>query len=273
MHRRRVPVCFSVMLLLAAARTVSADPGIFPSDAAGRGRAWVELLRPEFGALDLDALSSVWFLGGEVDLGPAAGVKLEIPVARFDVESFGTSPQSALGNVYLAGVARFDSGGSRAELGIYLPTADEAKPQALVLGGLTDLDRWEAFFSNSVTPRFRMEFRTPPGAGPRLKLDLGGTGVIPTEGEGDVEIWILYGAALFMEDERGGVSVGVSGRFWATADDIDGVGERTLHELRTSVFAHAGRLTPGVYVRAPLDRDLRQTLKGVYGLYLAGTFE
>lgn len=196
----------------------------------------------------------------------------ELPAATFEVEGFFDDETSTtIGNPYLGIESHVNDGsGPWFEIGARLPLASDEEV-AVLTGIATDLDRWEAFLPENFFIRGAAHVRRHPEAGSvGFDFRLAPTLWIPEgDDDADVELFTTYGAQLLFRarDVRGGV--GLTGRWFTTADED--VEDEVDHQLEAAFDFLAGSVRPGLTLRVPLDDDsilLDDLSDGTIGLTL-----
>ncbi|HEV8358084.1 MAG TPA: hypothetical protein VGQ17_15130, partial [Gemmatimonadales bacterium] len=74
-----------------------------------------------------------------------------------------------------------------------------------------------------------------------------------------------YGLRIGYRGERVQVHAALTGRINVTSDDVEGLSERTNHQVTGVVLLRSGRVRPEFTVRLPLDEDLRDLVPVVVG--------
>ena len=152
------------------------------------------------------------------------------------------------------------------EFGVRLPFASEANLGSAV-GAITELvDRVEAFAPDVLALAAAYNDLHNTGGGFAVRARLGAVLDVPTEG-GGVELFALYSAQAWYEDETAAVGGGLSGRLLLTQGNLD-LGERTLHQLALFANVTLGRWIPGLQMRFPIEDDFSRFVDLVVGLSL-----
>jgi hypothetical protein len=227
----------------------------------------VEFLKPEFeGDDDTDFLTSTIVLSGRMPISPTIAGEAELPFTRYGIDNDVIDrSESAVGNPYLG--VRIRSRSVVYRVGIRLPIAPEDKATALTAGRLTDYDRFEAFLSNvlavnaSATGQARLSDQATLqfGGGPVLLVSTEDTG-----GD-DAEVYAQYFLLGEFDARTVLVKAGFTGRALLTESDLD-FGERSIHQFGLGASLNTGMVRPGLLVRIPLDKDLREDVDYVVGL-------
>lgn len=227
----------------------------------------VEFLKPEFeGDDDTDFLTSTIFLSGRFPIRPTIAGEVELPFTRYGIDNeFIDRSESAVGNPYVGVRIRSRSVVSR--VGVRIPVASDDKRTPLTAGRLTDYDRFEAFLPDWAA--VNVSITAPNRLSNQATLNIGGGPVllVSTEDNGsdDAEIYAQY----FLLGEFNGrmvvVKAGFTGRAILTESDLN-FGERSIHQFGLGGSLNSGTVRPGLHVRIPLDKDLREDIDYVAGL-------
>ena len=230
----------------------------------------IEWLKPSFDGSDVGFLTSALFLSGRVPLADNVRLTAELPVAHVSSDSeFDDASDTAIGNPYL-GIELGESTGSLwGEIGVRAPLASSDN-EAVFVGILADFDRFEAFVPDvlSIVGQATLASRSTSGFSVRLR---GGSSVlINTDKEAfedGGELYLAYSGQGWYAAGPVQIGAGVTGRMLVTEDDLS-LGERSIHQGGLSLIATLGKVQPGIYVKVPLDEDLKDSLNFVAGLNL-----
>lgn len=256
------PVLFAMALILAMAWAVSAAAGDIWFETGRGNEIRLEAGKPAIKSAELSNFSLIWYLSAWVEMDQNLRFAADIPYIRIAPDGEGDSSKS-VGNPYLGldmGSAVRGWGG---EFGLRLPLASEDEP-ALLVGVLADpVDRMEVFLPNilSATAGLRYQHRTEGGLGlavrvaPLVWVDM------DKDRDGDVEGWLRYSFKLAHHEGDHTYGMGLSGRYWLTEDELDGFGEKSLHEVGLFANLRFKNWRPSVRVRLPMDKDVTDILK------------
>lgn len=196
----------------------------------------------------------------------AVMVHLELPMSNYDTES---RSEFLFGNPYVGLVFGPKDALISGDFGVRLPLADDDKSRAATYGVISDFDRPEAFALKSVPVAGMVRLRTTfPASKLGLRAHFGPSVLIYTEKRGgdDMGVALKYGLIGTYEDEKVLAQLGFSGWYNASADRGD-FGDNSHHQLGVSVNFDAGsRLWPGIILRIPMDKDLKEVIDLVVGL-------
>ena len=267
------PVIHSAFLVLGAtfcflgadsarAQSIFLEPNNIPS-------VHLEALRPGFGGVNLTNFSFAFFLSGRIPVGEELQIRGDIPYMTYKMDDdsyshyyygYSSTPQSdnAFGNPYLGLDFGNLENGYHGELGVRLPVVKDSSG-AEEAGILTDpVERMEAF-AQEVLPVYlgvNYRYRSDNGFAMRLRLVPVIWFRVGDSSDEDTDIFALFSAQAWYENEKVGVGGGFSGRYLTTGD-ADDFGERTLHQFGFFANYSFGSVMPGFQVRFPLDSDLK----------------
>lgn len=249
--------------------TLSAQ-SIWTNPQHGDSYLAVEVLRPEFeGEDNVHSLSTAWFITGKFQIFERARLVAEIPLAyaKFD-DSFSNDSEFAIAAPYIGFEISRQGSSTFAEIGARLPTAPDDKFNALSLGLYADVDRFEAFLPDVLTIVGRINHFSTNSASLGLRVRVGPTVLINTEGGGgdDAEFLLDYGGQIGHFGNHLMLMAGVTGRLILSQDG--NFGEKSFHQLGGSLILILGNLQPGIHIRLPLDEDLKDSLDFIAGLQL-----
>ena len=225
----------------------------------------LELAKPMFGGgVDEGFFTFAGFLTARLPASEGLDIVGELPMATLSSDDNGES-STMIGNPYL-GIETVPAGGhgGRFEFGVRPPLASEDE-FAVFAGLAADANRWEAFFPNAIYVRAAGHWRSDVRDGhPGVDLGVAPVVWIPEE-DGDTELFTTYSAQVLLQaaDARGGV--GLSGRWFVTADDAS-FGEASTHQFEAAFDFLRGDVRPGFVLRVPLDEDGFFTADAVVGL-------
>ena len=228
----------------------------------------IEFLKPNFaGDVGTTFPTMAVFMTFRQEIGEKVSFVAELPLAHYgpggSLQRISGS-ETTLGNIYVGLEGR--RAGAFGEAGVRLPTSDEHRGDALIVGIFSDLGRWEAFLPNAFVFSAWSNYRSPQETGLGGRIRVGSSIWVPTEGE-DVDVLLHYTGQLFFRDPVGELSAGFTGRLVVT--EAGDLGKRTLHELGFSGSLTRGNVKPALHFKVPLDDDLSSVLDFVMGLSLA----
>jgi len=267
-------VILAVMLLspLATAQNYWLYPGEEKSIS-------LEIYKPKYAyAENVGFFNSVWFISGHFKAGERLSVFVEIPVSFFDIDEDKSyyEDETLLGNPYIGFVSKSPMTSQSqlfvSRVGARLPIASDEKMNASVNGWATNFNRFEAFFPDILTLTAGLGFEIEAQSGIEYLINFDGAIMIPTEGEGDSELFLDYNFAIWFPLEQINFGAGFAGRLLATESDLD-FGERTFHQFGFTGNYKTGNFKPGIHFRVPLDDDLTEIVDYVYGINLTYIIE
>ena len=252
MRRRPVVSVLALAALLVAAAAPASAQSIWLDRSVPKS-IHLELAKPLYEGDGDGFFTFNTYLSARLPLGDGnVSFVGELPVATLSIDSeFDDESSTAFGNPYLGieSNVRGESGGWF-ELGARLPTASDDEFAALT-GAFADLDRWEAFFPNAMYIHGAGHWRKVPreggvGADFRLAPQLW----IPTEDDGETELFATYGAQILFQATSARGGAGLTGRWFVTDD---GEGDATSHQVEAAFDFLSGSVRPGLTFRVPLE--------------------
>ncbi len=220
----------------------------------------LEVLRPSLeGAGDLS--SWLFYSNARVAAGPRLTFVFELPVAT---ASGSGDSETRLGNPYL-GFRVSSPANVTLDFGLRPPLAKAqsfGNAVPLLVGSLTDFDRFEAFVPELLSVQIRATPRHQTPSGLLVEAHMGGTATVPTEG-GETDVLGDYGFRAGYGGTQAEALLGITGRLLLTGDGT--IGERTLHQFTARVVFDVGGARPHFVLRFPLDDDLTDIFTYVVG--------
>lgn len=215
----------------------------------------LDAVRPGFDGLDLSFPSPMLYGGVRWPVSSTLGVVAEVPLALFASEGFSAT---LLGNPYV-GIDHTPvaASGLVGRLGARLPVATESgdfNGFAQVLAALGDYDRFEAWVEDLWAVAGQLGWRARAASGLGGGFTIGGTLLAPKDA--DKEVLADYRADVGYRDDRVAVGAEFTGRALLSEPDLD-VGQRTIHQLTVGAGVALGSVWPRVFVRIPVDADLK----------------
>lgn len=262
----------AVVVFLGAPRSVSAQWTHLPSDPNYVG---IEFLKPFF-TNDVNSSFATFTAYATFRWEVNGGLRVvgAIPFSRWDPDEdpfygayYDPGSEGALGNIYLGNELQNPDAHVGVDFGVWLPTSPDDKDNALIIGVVSDVMRWEGFFPDiwGFTAGMTLWQLDPRGFGARVRL--GPALMVPTD-EGDAELMGLYSAHFVYLGEQSEFSAGFRGRVIITEDELD-FSERTMHELEMSGTLKYQQFRPGAHIRVPLDDGLfRDVIDVALGIHL-----
>lgn len=242
-----------VALLAAAALAPVAAAQSLWLDRAHPKTIHLELAKPLFDG-DEGFFSFAGFLSARLPAGDRLAFVGELPMATLSVDQgiLGDESSTMIGNPYLGIETRpADGHGGRFELGLRPPLASEDE-FAFLAGLAADLQRWEAFVPDAFFVRAAGHWRSAMRDGaPGVDLGIAPVVWIP-EDDGDTELFVTYSAQVLVASPQVRGGGGLSGRWFATAEDAD-FGEASTHEFGVALDFLRGSVRPGLVLRVPLE--------------------
>jgi hypothetical protein len=245
----------------------------------------LEYLRPSIkNVIGNEFTAQTFTLSGRIKLRNGNVLKIELPYATAFREAYRYTYSSlyysytytiseirskTVGNLY-AGIELCKEGkNTSVDLGVRLPLTSD-KELAFASGVLTDVDRYEAFMPNIVAISAIINFKKRQPEGFDACLHIGPTLWIntkSTQGSDKFEMLLAYSLQGGFYSEEFDIIAGYSGRFIVT--ESGELSNRMFHQLGILSLVRFGNIHPGLYYRLPLDKNLKNTIDGVFGLSLS----
>lgn len=276
-HFRLVSVFCAIFILTCFS---SLEAQSIWQDYTTREGITIEFLKPHYvDEEDLSFLTSVTYLSARFPITRNMVFSGEFPFSyvKYDIpQGPDLGAKQTFGNPYFGLELHFRRTPLFIELGARAPlTADveEKNGEATVNGGLTDfIDRAEAFATDAVPVSAIMNCILSSRTGFSLRLRGGPSFWFASGDREESETFFLYSAQAFYETGILRFGGGFSGRYLASAD-AGNFGERSLHQLTFGLDIILGMFRPGVYIRIPLDEDLKDMINTVWGISLGIEFD
>jgi hypothetical protein len=146
-----------------------------------------------------------------------------------------------------------------------LPLADNEKYYARYFGRISAYDRWEAFSSNIITCYldFGHIFAIPDHFQSRILL---GSMLIKPK-SWNIDLYESLSTELWGDWRHFKAGVGYHAQYLITADNYS-FDRRFEHQIGFYCALSIGRIHPGIHLRMPLDKSLREIVNFSYGLNL-----
>lgn len=184
-----------------------------------------------------------------------------------------------LGNPYIGLHSRGEKSRFQFELGARIPVVGEEEFPADWAGLFADFDRCEAFLQKAVTVQGAVNLRAESQDGFLSRVRFGpylwiwtdrprffyGTG-------GDTELLLHYSAQLGYRERRLALLAGVSGVSILTEDQLL-YDDNSVHQLGFQAAFTVDNITPGFHLRIPLDDELDDVYRLVWGFSLEYHFD
>jgi len=269
---RAAAACASAVLALTTATPAFAQTIWSPIEHQPSVR--VEALHPQLklsqGA-KVSAFSGALFLTGAFPVSEHLTLAAELPFSRSSISVDGESALSnAIGNIYV-GLQLGTAAASRGvvgELGVRAPLIGDDDFAASLMGGLTDLDRQEAF-SNGVTTLYAAGDAYARGAQTTGRLRVGLSKQFLGKDAGENETYLDYGVLGSVDADRVRLGAALTGRYLLTeAGSFD---DRSFHHAAVSASILFDQFRPGLFVRVPFDTGVREIVSSTFGVTLEFT--
>ncbi len=227
----------------------------------------LEFAKPLFEEGNQSFLSSGNFISVTWPLSERIRFVGEIPFAYSSWDNeFESESQFALGNPYLGLSIGKETSNLLGQVGLRLPLASDDNDDARWLGTFADyVDREGDFFGDIVPITGTLTYRNRQENGFLVMATGGADTWIFTEGGGDgAEVFALYGARLGYDGPAWTVLGGIAGRGILT-EESSFFDDGSVHEVGLEVGYRTAAVQPKLFVRYPLDKDIREFLDLVVG--------
>lgn len=223
----------------------------------------VDITKPFLDGSEFGTITSIVRPTVFIGLGERSTLVARVPLVIATSE--GQSSSTTLGNVDVGIDFHDENGVPRGSLSVILPTAQEFGDDdyATGVGILSDVLHAERYSSElwsahgTLTP-------TRPIDGGMIGMRIGGSVWVP-KGDGDTEFLARYGA--FLSHTSGSALFGLELEGVAIVSESDlSASERTMHEIGGSIGLALDRWTPELFVRVPIDGDVRDYVSANVGL-------
>jgi hypothetical protein len=231
-------------------------PAQAPWGPSGDSRSLsVEAIRASFDDIDLSFPSPILYLGGRFPLGDGVTLVADVPLALLAARG---ASATVLGNPYV-GVTLGTGSGSGGDLGLRVPLASESGDlfgSGQSLAAFADFDRFEAWPEDFTSASGHVTYRKLSPGGLQTGIAVGASLWAPRDR--DNELLADYRADLGYREQRFALAAEFTGRAVLTESDLS-VGERTFHQFAVGAGVALGRVWSTLFVRFPLDDDLKRT--------------
>ncbi len=231
----------------------------------------LQALKPNFDGPDNTTFTTAaYFLNYKIRLNAAIDIIGDFSLAHFaDNGSLGfSSSQTSVGNPFLGLRVHGRNSHLSGEFGLRVPVVSSSKFAAAAVGLVSDFDRFETFLAHWLPVSANLHYTNRFSRGVSVLAKAGGTFLINTDKdpfEDGSEFYLQYAFGLRQRSRRVMAMIAFSGRLHVTESNLD-FGQRTFHQLGFSADLLFKRISPGVEVRLPLDRDLTTILDFVAGV-------
>jgi len=245
-------------------------------------RMGIEVMKGNFEDVEgISTISSIWYIDIQEPLpsGEFAFI-FEVPMAIYDEKDFQSvfgpitfDAQIMIGNPLVAMEFRSSGNGlgGYGWFGIRPPIVSEDNDDAQLYGLLTDFDRLDAFLTNYVSilggGGWRGELSKSADGSIQFHFGLSGLELLATENYVESEFFLKYHAQFWYIMSQFSYYIGYNGVALVSDGDLD-LGERTESQLTLGVRGNFGQVSPGAFIRFPLEKDLNDILSFVGGVNL-----
>ena len=263
-----VALVFVCLLFNSAA----AQTFLFQSLPKDRPQVGCRYLHPYFDSpgLDITGISGVFDLYGNIPLTPKINLIGSVPFMTMNYETpWAKDEKSDIGNIDIGMQYRLqaaDNKSSNLAFGVLIPTASDKvdKLQLSLLSILTNNYELQKYLPDMVTLHGNIAYHTIGPTGGIFGIEVGPYIFIPTEDDGDSEMFMHYGLSGGARLHNLAIFGELLGRAIVTEGDMD-FGDRFDHVLTVGLQWLPG---PGVFYKLYLDEDYRDVVDGVLGIKL-----
>lgn len=200
--------------------------------------------------------TSIWFLSGQIVVGPKTALLLDVPFSYFDdTPPLDTEAESVIGNPYIGVSLGPYRDGFRIDIGARLPMADETQSNALLNGLYTDFYRAGAFLPEAATLRLLVSRDRKNASGTLISRSRAGVSIwMPT----DLQVGrdLLFDSDINLWYRPGKLAVGgmFAWRFLMSASG-GSFTQRSEFQLGAGATWRSGAVEPGIHARIPLGNE------------------
>jgi hypothetical protein len=174
----------------------------------------------------------------------------------------------SIGNIYVGSqFALGEKKSSRLSVGFYLPTANSDSEGGLEVGLLSNFYNIERYAMNTFSIYTNYAYAHRPEKGFLGGLDVGFSVWIPTK-DGDVretEVVLHYGMQGGYQFNQFALWAEFNGILIVTEDEGD-FADKVINQLFLGGQYTGGTVQPGLFYGINLDSDLKELIKGIFGI-------
>ena len=209
---------------------------------------------------------SSFFLGYRTRTSESLTFIVDFPFSNFDTE---TGSQFLLGNPYVGLAIGSEDALISGDVGVRVPIADEDKGFAALYGGVSDIDRFEAFAVKSVPVVGILRFQTMiPATKFGVRVHAGPSINVYMDDRGDeiMDVYMKYGLIGVYKDEAVLAQLGFSG-VYTMRHQFEAREDQGSSQIGLTVNADIGaHFWPGLLLRLPLDSKFGSAVDAVLGV-------
>jgi hypothetical protein len=238
-----------------------------------RATARVEFWHAHLKDGGLSTTSGPFFFEVGFPINPKLALSLELPYGRASLNdpTLGPYSDNTVGNPYVGMQLGSLSGRTSfvGELGARFAATNENSILSEAMGILSEMDRVEAFVpkTNTLSAAGNVVLRR---ATSNVRFRVGVDELFAGSNYGGNNTVVDYGAQATTDVQNFRFGGALTGRYGATAEG--NFSERSNHAVTGTASAAFGDFRPGVSVRVPFDKDIRDGAPWMLGLGLELTF-
>ncbi len=170
MKRNLLSTAFMGLLFILFSPLLSAQTFLLQTPPTEKAQIGLRFMRPNFaGEAGLSTLAGTYDLSLQVPVGPRLNLVGSLPFSNFSAED--ADGESSIGDIYLGLQAR--QGASSFSFGAFLPTAQEDKFSAFLIGVLGNFYELQRSLPNTLTLYGNYAYRYHHAQGAMFGLELG----------------------------------------------------------------------------------------------------
>jgi hypothetical protein len=246
--------------------SISAQNLLFQTMPKEKPQLGLRFMRPNFeGDDDLSILSGTYDLYFNIPVSPKLNLVGSLPFATFSFK--GEDSESGIGNIYVGIQTRQMSGtgdNSSLSMGIFLPTAKDDF-SLMFLGLYSNYYEIQKYIPDMLTVYGNYSYYKNQPRGAIFSVEIGPSLFIPTEDDGDVELFAHYGISAGFNLTNVTLSAELEG-LAIISEDINDFEDRFTHSLTFGARWTRSNIRPGIYYQIYLKEDLRDDVDGVLGI-------
>jgi hypothetical protein len=233
----------------------------------------IRFLHPDFEyAEGLSLLSGLYQFTVNIAVSPKVNLVGSVPMGTLGGDDM--EAQTGIGNIY-AGIQyklkETDRNSASLSLGVYLPTANKDKPMSSFMGMCANYSRCFQFMPEVVTVSMNLTYYhnyQVDEEGWFWGSELGPHLLIPKEEDyynDEMELFVHYGLTggyrfKLVEIKAEYTGIGI------ITEKVDDLGDRFYSEIILGAKWNRGHVRPGVFYKINLNQDIRDVVRGAFGI-------
>ena len=256
------------LLILASLPFAGQAQSIWLDEPTNTSQVGIELMIPSYDDFNPEGAAFASYLYTHLPVSNKLALEFDVPVSHFS--DGGGESNFAIGNPYV-GIEYQSSASTRWEFGVRAPAVTEYE-NALITGFDVENYKVGPFIPDAFSIVTNVHHYTINTNGFGYKIGGGLEGLIPTEGNGDSELYAkLYGQLLYAVDDHLTLGGGVNILGIATSSG-GSFADRTVPNAALSASYDFGKFELGGYLERSLDDDINDFLNFTGGLNLRVSF-